>query len=325
MKRVLTIIFIALLLLIPLIISNPYHIHVLILIALNVMFAASLRLSSLRIGQLNFGHAAFIGIGAYTSALLVMRGNLSFWLAFPLAGVAAGIFAILLGYPSLRLRGMYFAIVTFAFGEILRAIYMKFRDQFGGPLGISNIPVPDSIPLGLITISFDSRISFYYLALLLAIVTILFLYRFDKSHFGLIFTGIREADDLAESAGINIMRHKVLAFTIGSFLAGMGGSFYAHYFTFISSDVFTVWMSIYILSYVVVGGASTLLGVSIGAIFLMLATELLHATATYKAIIYSSIMVLVIIFLPDGLVSLPRVIFPRLRAAWRMVWPEKKP
>jgi branched-chain amino acid transport system permease protein len=288
------------LLLLPLFVRNNFHLHVLIMTAVYVIMATSLWLI-LRSGQLSIGHAAFQAIGAYAAALLVMRVDLPFWLALPLAGLVAAIVAVIIGYPSLRLKGLFFALVTFAFAEILRVALNSFgKGIFGGASGISGIPHPDFFGIELTT-----KTSYYYLALGLMLVTVFVLYRIYKSRIGMTLVAISSADALAESLGVNTMRHKVFAFAVCSFFAGVAGAFYATYIRHVSPESFTFWHSVYALVYVVVGGQGTILGPMVGACALSAFSEGFRTFGDYQPIVYGTALVVVVLFLPAGLISLP--------------------
>ena len=294
--------------LLPLFVKNDYSLHVAIAIFYHIIYVATYRFV-LRTGQFHFGAHAFIGIGAYTSALLVTRAGFSFWLALPAAGLVAAFFAILIGYPALRLKGVYFAIITWGAGETLRFIYIRFKEPFGGPLGIFAIPGPNPIYLpGVGVIDFDEKVHYYFLALLLMISVLYVLHRMEKSRYGLIFGAIRERDQLARAIGINIMNYKVLAFAVCSGLAAMAGSFYAHYTYYISPLDFTVLLTIYLAIYTVVGGQDKYIGPIIGTIVLMLAGEVFAGYAHLQLLLYSGFLIVVLLFLPGGLVSLPSVL-----------------
>jgi branched-chain amino acid transport system permease protein len=290
-----------LLFLVPLFVTSNFYLHMLIMTAVNIIMATSLWLI-LRSGQLSIGHAAFMAIGAYTSALLTMRAGLPFPLAMPLAGVMAAVIAVLVGYPSLRLKGLFFALVTFAFAEIVRIVFKSFGgDLFGGASGISAIPHPSFFGIEL-----ASRTSYYYLALPLMLLTILVIYRIDKSRIGMNLVAISQADALAESLGINIMKYKVVAFVIGSFFAGVAGSFFAHYLRHISPESFTFWFSVYALIYVVVGGLGSIAGPIVGACTLSVFSESFRTFGDYEPIVFGVALILVVMFLREGVVSLPQ-------------------
>jgi len=303
-----------LLCLVPLVVRGDYYLHVLIAIYYHVIYAATYRFI-LRTGQFHFGAHAFIGIGAYASVLLVMRLGFLFWVAMPAAGVIAAFFALLIGFPTLRLKGVYFAIITWGFGDTLRFLYIRFKEPFGGPLGIFSIPEPNPIPVPWIgSIDFSHKTHYYFLALALMVFTLYVLHRMERSRFGLIFGAIRERDQLAKAVGVNIMNYKVLAFAICSGLAAMGGSFYAHYTYYISPLDFTVLLTIYLAIYTVVGGQSRYSGAIVGTVVLMLVGEIFAGYAHYQLLLYSGFLILVLLFLPAGLVSLPAMFASRFGA-----------
>jgi branched-chain amino acid transport system permease protein len=310
----------ALLCLVPLVVRNEYYLHIFIVIFYNLVYATTYRFI-LQTGQFHFGQHGFIGIGAYASTLLMMKAGFSFWIAMPAAGIIGAFFAVLIGYPSLRLKGIYFAIITWGFGDTLRFIYTHFKEPFGGAIGIFSIPGPGAIVIpGIGNIDFSQKIHFYYLALLLLIFTLYILGRMEKSRFGLIFGAIREGDQLARAVGINIMNYKVLAFAVCSGLTAMGGSFYAHYTNYISPLDFSVLLTIYLAIYTVVGGQDRFSGVIVGTVVLMLAGEFFAGYAEYQLLIYSGFLIIVLLILPGGLVSFPEIIwkyFTRLRSIKR--------
>jgi len=301
---------VALLFLLPTFIESNFYLHIMIMTALNIVLAASLWLI-LRSGQLSIGHAAFMAIGAYTSALLTMRIGLSFWLSMPLAGALAAVIALVIGYPSLRLRGLFFAIVTFAFAEIVRVVFNSFgRGLFGGASGISGIPRPS-----LFAIEISSKVEYYYLIILLMLLTLIVLHRINGSRIGMILVAISQADALAESIGINIMKYKILAFVTGSFFAGVAGSFFAHYITHISPELFTFWVSVYVLIYVIVGGTGSIAGPIVGACALSFFHESFRTFGDYEPIVFGVSLMIVVLFLPEGFIGLPSRIWAFAREA----------
>lgn len=284
----------------PFFTQDPYVLNILITTGIWTVAAWGVRLI-MSTGQLTLGHAAYMAIGAYASALLVMKVGLSFWIAFPLAGIISAFVALLIGYPTLRIKGVYFSIITFAFAEIIRLIIIHWPSLLGGYGGLANIPAPHPF----LTIRFTSRLPYYYLLLALALLTYLVMVRIDQSRLGKIFSSIHESDTLAESVGINIMKYKIIAFCIGCFFAGLSGSFYAHYFNFTSPEFFTIWQSIYCLIFVLVGGAGSVFGPLLGSFFLTLIPEILRVAKEYEPVIYAVILILIMFLLPGGLISLP--------------------
>lgn len=293
---------VALVVIFPLVVRSPFYQHVIISIALSVILGTTL-LFIFNTGQLSMAHAAFLAIGAYSSAILVTRFGINFWLALPLAGVTAGIVAAIVGAPILRLRGVYFILMTFAFGEAIRLFFAHaFTGIFGGATGIWDIPAPKFLTVDFMT----SRIAFYYLAVAIMLITVLVLYRLNRSRVGLIFRSIREADIVSQHAGINIMLYKVLAFSIACFFVGLAGSFYAHYNFVLVPEDFPFERSLNVVIYMVVGGTGSLAGPVVGASILTVVFESLATFPYHRAIIFGVILIIVIMFLREGLVGLPR-------------------
>ncbi len=289
--------------LLPLIVRDQYYQHLMVLTGLSVIATISLNLV-LTTGQLSIAQAAFLGIGAYTSTLLVLRIGVSFWLALPMAGLAAGVVGVLIGLPTLKMRGVYFAIATFAFGELVRMVFTNWISLFGGVGGILNIPAPNPIPFAGGAIHFQTKASFYYLVLAAMLLSILINYRLLHSRIGRAFQAIEQAEALAEQSGIPVMKYKILAFFISSFLTGLAGSLYAHYTYYIAPGFFSFWESVHYILMAVVGGVGTIGGPIIGAVFLTFLTEVFRATREYEMVIYALALILVILFLPKGLMGL---------------------
>jgi branched-chain amino acid transport system permease protein len=283
----------------PLLVMDEYFMHVAIMTLIYCIFASSLNII-LMTGQISIAHAAFYGIGAYTSVLLVKELGFNFWLALPLSALNAMIFGLIIGWITLRLKSHYFAICTFAFGELVVMVMDNWVSLTHGPIGIRGIPEIDP----LFFIKFHSRTNIYYLILItLILVTVLF-FRLTLSRVGRAFIAIREDDEFAKAIGINIMGYKLIAFLVGTGFAGIAGSFYAHYIKFISPHAFSVMESINALIVLLIGGFGYLAGPIVGSIFNQLVPELLHAVSQYRMIIYGLITVLVIIYMPTGIVGL---------------------
>jgi branched-chain amino acid transport system permease protein len=301
---------ILLLLVCPAFVTNEYYLHILIMTFLNILIASSLRLV-MTMGLVSFAHAVFVAIGGYTSALAVMRLEMNSWLGLLFAVFTSIVISVFFGFVLLRLKGTYFLIASFAFGEIVLLIFTRFTFPFGGAAGLVDIPPPDPITFpGLFSIVFTlgSKVSFYYLALALMLLLLFMAYRVDKGRLGAIWSSIRMADRLAESVGINTMIYKVAAFTIGCAMAAVAGAFQAHYYSHINPSGFNIFVLVNYLIYVVVGGTKGFCGPIIGAVFMTFLAELLSFSqklADTQVIIYGIILILVIIFLPEGIISLP--------------------
>jgi branched-chain amino acid transport system permease protein len=279
----------------PLLIGNPFYLHLAVLVCLNIVFVASLGIIA-RVGQLSLCHGAFAGIGAYASVLAVMRLELPFLAGFLLAGLAAGLTAALLGWVILRLRGVYFVLVTFAFGELFRLLMLDMPTLSGGANGIAGVP-----PVSLFGLVLDTKASFYPLALAAAAASVIFVVVLMRSPTGRAFDSTAANLPLAEASGIDTHRFQVVAFAIGSMIAGFGGSLLAHYVGYISPETFHFLLSVNFIIMLVVGGRLTWAGPILGAVILTPLPELLRSTLELQHVLYGVALILVLRFMPDGI------------------------
>src|SRR5881409_363921 len=286
--------------------GGDYYVHIFALVFTNVILAASLR-PSLTCGQLNIGHSAFMSIGAYTSALLAKNLAVPFEIALLCGAVLAAAVGLAIGYPSLRLRGVYFAMVTVAFVEAVRLIASIWVPLTRGNAGLSGVPKPSILGMTLVT-----KTSQYYLGLVLMLVVLITLAKLERSRLGLVWKSIGLADNLAQSLGVNIANYKLLAFTLGCFFAGVAGAFYAHFIRFLFPPEFGFLLATNILIYNFVGGRGHFAGPIVGAAFLSLLSEPFRGSP-YETIFYSIVMLATILFLPGGLTMLPG----KLAGLWR--------
>lgn len=287
--------FAALLVALPFILSNAYYLRVATLVGIYVMLVSGLNVIIGFTGLFSLGHAAFYGIGAYTSAMLTVMAGWSFWLALPAAGIVAGLFGTLIGLVTLRLRKVFLAFTTLGFGEITRIVILNWRSFTRGPLGIAGIPVPE-----LFGWRFDGR-GYYYLVVVLAALTVAIIYRVYTSRVGRALIAIREDETAAASMGINVFGYKVLAFTLGCFFAGIAGSFFAHFQRFISADSFANLESFAIITMVALGGTGSIVGPVLGASILVVIPEVFRVLAQYRGVIYGLTLIIVIVYKPGGL------------------------
>jgi branched-chain amino acid transport system permease protein len=278
---------------------DSYLIHILNQIGIMVILTASLNLMVGYTGQLSFAHIGLFAVGAYTSAILTTTAGFSFWTSFPIAAIIAGIFGFIIGLPVLRFKTHFFAIVTLAFGEIIRLTIYNLRDLTGGPNGIYNIPFPTNI-LGF---DFALREHFYYLILVSAIIVIILVKFLINTRTGKAMIAIRENENFALFVGINTWRVKIFAFTISACIAGFAGSLYAHYNSYISPYSFTISESVSVLLMVIIGGMGTIIGPILGTIFLTFLPELLRSVSEYRMVIYGGLLVLTIMFMRDGILG----------------------
>ena len=301
----------AILLLLPLFLQ-PYLLLVVILTYVHILLASSLRVS-LNAGELNFGVPAFLGIGAYTSALLVTKLGVPFIVAFFAAGILAALASLIIGYPALRLKGVYFLILTWGFVEVVRMVATRWISLTGGPSGVHNVP-----PAGIAGIEFATKASQYYFALFVTLVVLIILYRLENSRFGLTIKSIRQAEELGETVGVNTYRYKVLAFAVSSFFVGITGSLYAHSLRVVVPGTFNFWLAAMVMVYCFVGGLRGFAGPIVGAAFLFILTEPLRSLMYYERIFYGVVMIVVILFLPGGFISLPARFSPLIERLKRL-------
>jgi branched-chain amino acid transport system permease protein len=302
-NKVITIIaFLAIIAAIPFFGLSPYVMRILILSGIYIILALSLNILTGFTGQVSLGHAAFYGIGAYTSALLSIRFDLPFIATAAAGGVVAALFGFLLGLPTLRLNGTYLSIVTLGFCEIIRLIGLNWMSLTRGPMGLTGIPQPRIF--GWVV---NKDIEYFYLILLLVGITALTINNVIKSRTGRALISIREDELAAEAMGINVLKYKVIAFTTAAFFAGLAGSFYAHYASFIDPQSFTFDESIQILSMVILGGMGSNLGSAIGAITLVSIPEMLRSLQEYRMLIYGAVLVVMMLVRPQGLIGSLRI------------------
>ena len=293
----------AVLLFLPLFVGD-YILLVLITICIHVLLASSLRVS-MNAGQLNFGIPGFYGIGAYCSALMVMKLGVPWIVAFFAAGILAAAFSLIIGYPSMRLKYVYFLMLTLGFIEIVRMTATRWESLTGGAMGLSRIP-----PVSIAGIELATKVPQYYFTLLITLVILLVMYRLEHSRFGLTIKSIRQAEELGETVGINTYRYKILAFAISSFFCGLTGSLYAHNMTYIEPILFGFPLACVVLVYCFVGGLGGFGGPIAGAVVLSLLTEPLRGLVYYERIFFAVVLVLVVLFLPSGLLGLPARLSP---------------
>lgn len=288
---------------IPVIVRSPFYLHILIILALNIVMAMALRLPLLT-GRFNIGIVAFSAIGAYTSALLAVKLGIGFWLASVAGATVAGLVALCIGYIILRVSGVYFAILTMCLLEMLRHFLLWYRELTNGAIGVISIPGPSIF-------GFDfgvNRVPYYYLTLTFLLFSIWLLYRIERSRIGIAFRAIGQSDLLSEHLGINLTRYRVLAFSISGIFAAFAGSISAHYLHYTSPEDFTIMQSMAIQIFMVVGGRGSPMGPLVGTIVLTGIGEALRPMKEILPLVYGGILVFVILFYPQGLIGLPLAI-----------------
>jgi len=282
----------------PLVLHDPFF--VLVMQSLAYLFIVSLGLDILVgwTGQISLGHAGLYAIGAYTSALLATRAGWPFWVSAPIGVALAGVAGALLAIPSLRAKGPYLAMVTLAFGFMMEVTTNRWQGLTNGPMGISAIPAP-TLPDG----EEMTPIQYFWLIAAVALLCQLLANNLLGSRVGRTLVALRGSEIAAQSVGVNVYRWKVLAFVISSVYAGMGGVFFAHQNGFINSDTFVFALSVSFLTSVLMGGSGTLYGPLVGSVILNLIPTVFARLHEYHLYIYGGIILITIIFLPDGIVG----------------------
>jgi branched-chain amino acid transport system permease protein len=288
----------AVVLALPLLRADDYYLHLLIMAGIFFLLAAGMNLL-LAAGQLNLGHTAFFGMGAYVSGLLGIHYSISPLWTMPAAAVFSAVVGAALGRLTLKLRGAYFVLVTTGFAEVIRLVATNWMDLTQGPMGLAGVPPFD---LGSPRWTFVSKSQHYYLMSILAGATLYLTARLLRSRFGRALAGIRSNEPLAESSGISAYRQTMLAMVIACALAGLAGAFYAHYISFLSPELFGFHNTVTTAVMVVAGGQGTVLGPAAGALVFTFVPEMLRMAASYRMLLYGSILLLVVMFLPRGLV-----------------------
>ena len=283
----------------PLLASNDYLLTVMGKAFIFAIATLGLNLITGYTGQLNLAHAGFMAVGAYTVGILTVDHGWSFWAAFPMAGVVNVVLGYGVGLLSLRLKGHFFAIFTLCVGYIMFLIIEKWEGLTHGTVGIMGIPAPEALG----ALSFESPLALYYLVLAFLVASVWVMRRIVRSLLGRTFVAIRNSDELAEALGINLMRNKVLAFMLSVVYAGVAGGLYAGFVRFIGPDMAGVHHTFDMMIFAMVGGMGTVLGPLLGAIGMPWITQYLQFLQEYRFIVFGPILVMLVIFMPYGVVG----------------------
>lgn len=286
---------------------SMYQTNIMVTALIYVVISLGLNIVVGLAGLLDLGYVAFYAVGAYTYALLNYHFGLGFWTVLPIGAAMGFLFGVLLGFPVLRLRGDYLAIVTLGFGEIIRLILENWNEFSFGPSGIANIPRPGLF--GIQMSLHSSIIYLYFLMIGLTLFTIFVVNRLQDSRIGRAWIALREDEIACQAMGIDKTKTKLTAFALGATWAGMGGVVFAAKTTFINPASFTIWESIIILCVVVIGGMGSIIGVIIGALILILLPEYLRAFSEYRMLIFGAVLVVMMVFRPGGIISDVRRIY----------------
>jgi branched-chain amino acid transport system permease protein len=284
----------------PMLLQNQYALHIGVLIMFSVMLATSFNLIVGYVGEFSLGHTAFLGVGAYSVALLSTRFGLPFHVTVIAAAVVAALFGLLIGAITLRLRGPFFVIVTLCFAEVLRLIANNWIGLTNGPMGISGIEKPG---WAMAVNALQQKMAYYYVGLLLATVSLYVSYRFVYSNIGRAAIAVRENRFVAQSVGISPFHFGLLTFVLAAAIAGLAGGFYANYVSFVGPEVFGFSFMITMIIMVLAGGKGTLVGPVVGAVMVVLLEEFLRDFKELRFSIFGLMVIAVVLFLPRGIMG----------------------
>jgi branched-chain amino acid transport system permease protein len=299
-ERNFLLLFLAVAALLPLGVRSEYLLHLGVLVLFSAALATSFNLIVGYVGEFPLGHMAFLGIGAYTAALASSRLGLPMLLTVPLGGVVAAVFGLGIGAITLRLRGPFFVIITLCFAEVLRLVANNWVDFTNGPMGISGVPRPRWIEL---QDALGQKTGFYYVALVILAVVLYLAYRFVHSNVGRAAVAIRENRFVSQSVGISPFRYALLTFVLGASMAGLAGSFYAHYISYVGPEVFGFTFMASTIIMVLLGGKGTLVGPVVGAVLVVLLEEYLRDFKELRLSIFGAIVIAVVLFMPRGIMG----------------------
>jgi branched-chain amino acid transport system permease protein len=288
----------------PLGVKLPYYQHLVILALIWVVLSQGQNLIQGFTGYVSIAQAGFMGIGAYASTLLSVKMGWSVWLMMAAAPAVTAVLAVLAGYPSLRVKGHYFAIVTLAYNMVIFIVLMTWSSLTGGEAGITNVPRPSNIAVGGLVWDFGSRVGYYYLVLAAAALATVLCALIQHSRVGRVLLAIRQNEALIEAAGVQTWRYKLFAFVVSASLAGLAGALYAHFLGFLNPDAFGVDHSLNAILAVILGGSGTLSGPVVGAFAVVFLPEYLRVAQDYRLVVYGFVLVAATIFMPRGLVPL---------------------
>lgn len=291
--------------------------EILVFLTVNVLVVASYRLLTLT-GEWSLAHVVIVGVGAYASALYTKHFAVPVPVSMLLGAGTAALVALGLSFPLFRMKGFYFLIGSFAAGEIIRLLWKRFREPFGGPKGLKGIEPMPNVDLGIWRFDFFEPVSYYYFALAVVAVSLWLLWRIERSPVGLTFHGVHWQDRLAEACGVNLRAWRTLAFVIASGFAGLAGALGAHYIGTINPNGFDVEQMVYVLTWAIVGGTATLYGPVLGCVTLTVLNEIVLreiGLEQARPLVYGAILIAAVLFLPKGLESLVQAGLARLRPA----------
>jgi branched-chain amino acid transport system permease protein len=297
--------------LLPLLVKSKYVLNMLVFSGIHSLIVVGFSLLMGYAGQISLGHAAFFGLGAYCSGVLTVKFGFPPWVAFGAGAMVTGCIAYIIGIPSLKLKGHYLAMATLGFGIIIQIIFVQWRSMTEGPSGLTDIP---GISIGGLELNTDLK--YYYFVWAFGIVGILFSLNIAHSRVGRALRAINRREIGAEAMGVNAAKYKIQIFVLSAIYASVAGSLYTHYITFLSPEGFSFHFSVLILVMAVFGGLTSIWGGVIGAVSLTLLPELLRAYRDYDTVVYGIVLILVMMFMPKGILGLVESAFRQIRLRW---------
>lgn len=283
----------------PQFLTNNYHLNLLNQVFINSIVVIGLNFITGLTGQMNLGTAGIFSLGAYTSSLITIKLGVSPWVGLLCAIIMGLLIGICLGYPSLRVRGVYLSLTTIGFSEIVRILITNLSDLTGGALGVSKIP-----SFSIFGFEFNTNNRVYYLYLVLLILLVLIAYYVVNSKWGRAFKSIKDNPEAVQAVGLDISKLKIMAFTFAAIYGCIAGSLYAHYISFINPSAYNLEFSINYVVMLIIGGVGSVPGSIVGAALITLVPEFLRFMETYYWLVFSIITLLFVIFLPNGIASL---------------------
>jgi branched-chain amino acid transport system permease protein len=287
----------------------PYPLQLMVMVGIFSILTLSLNLITGYAGLVSLGQAGFFLVGAYASALLAVKLGVSPWFSIPVAVLISAACGVLLGFPALKLSGHFLAVITIAFGLIMHLLAVNLEWLTGGVQGVSRIPRPYLFDLALRT---DRH--YYWLVLVCLGVLVFFYWRLVESGFGRALKAIREDETAAACMGVDVRRTKITVFVLSAGIAGLSGALYAHYVRFITPDSFTIDLSIRVLIMMIAGGMGTIGGSLLGTLVVYTLPEALRFLNEYYYLVFGTLIILIMLFLPGGLVSIVKP------GGWRLPW-----
>lgn len=279
----------------PIVITNPYYVSIMVFVGIFSLVTIGLSLLMGYSGQISVGHAAFFGAGAYTSGILTVQYGLNPWVSMATGVVFSSLLALIIGIPSLKLKGHYLAMATLGFGVIMYILFTELTFT-GGASGLGNIP-----QLSIGDFSFNTDIRVYQLVWCFVILVLAFSLNFLRSRVGRALRSVRENEMAASAMGIPVAKYKIKIFLLSAIYASLAGSLYAHFVTFISPSSFSLWTAVTFVTMIVVGGMSNLWGAILGTALLTILQEALRRFGEFDVVLYGLALILVMIFMPEGL------------------------